>query len=147
LTVRGDRVSLQNLRAQAAAIAIRDTGENLQVCLIQRKDSRKWGIPKGIVDPGRTHPETALNEAWEEAGLKGRLLGEAIGTYEYRKWGTRFAVSVFIMEVLEQKDEWQEAGIRHRTWTSFDEAVSLLGNHPVRPLLNRARELLADRLG
>jgi phosphohistidine phosphatase len=140
-------VSLENLRAQAAAIAIRGAGENLQVCLIRRKDSRKWGIPKGIVDPGWTHAETALNEAWEEAGLKGRLLGEVIGTYEHRKWGTSFAVSVFIMEVLEQEDEWQEAGIRHRTWTSFDEAVSLLGNHRVRPLLDRARERLADRLG
>src|SRR5262245_14256809 len=140
------RVSAANLTPQAAAIAIRGAGENLQVCLIKKKDSRKWGIPKGIVDPGQTHAATALNEAWEEAGLKGRVLGDSIGTYEYRKWGVTLAVSVFLMEVIEEKDEWLEAGIRRREWTSFDDAMVRLRKHPVQPLLDRARERLKDRL-
>jgi len=72
MTLADGRVSPANLTPQAAAIAIRGAGEKLQVCLIKKKDSRKWGIPKGIVDPGQTHGATALNGAWEEAGLKGR---------------------------------------------------------------------------
>jgi phosphohistidine phosphatase len=129
---------------QAATIAVRRNGETLQVCLIRKKKSKTWGIPKGLVDPGETHAETALNEAWEEAGLRGRLIGEAIGTYQYDKWGTTFDVAVYLMEVLKQHDDWQEAGLRERKWMSFEEAVSLLTDHPVRPLLNRALTLLAD---
>ena len=86
---------------QSAAIAVRRNGQALEVRLIRKKESKRWGIPKGMVDPGDTHEQTALNEAWEEAGLKGRLLGDAIGTYEYEKWYTTFVVAVYVMEVLE----------------------------------------------
>ena len=132
------------LPQQAAAIAVRRNGDRVQVCLIRRKGSRKWGIPKGQVDPGDTHEETALNEAWEEAGLRGRLIGDVVGTYEYEKWDTTYAVAVYLMEVLEQHDDWDEADFRERRWASFGEAASLLVKHPVRPLLDRAISLLAD---
>ena len=127
---------------QAAVIAVRGNGDTLEVCLIRKKESKSWGIPKGLVDPGDTHEQTALNEAWEEAGLKGRLLGDAVGTYEYEKWYTTFLVAVYVMEVLEQHDEWQEAVVWERRWASFGEAASLLLNHPVQPLLDRARRVL-----
>ena len=134
------------LPAQAAVIAVRRNGGTFEVCLIRKKESKAWGIPKGLVDPGYTHEETALNEAWEEAGLKGRLIGDSVGTYEYEKWNTTFAVVVYLMEVLEQDAEWQEAGFRERKWASFREAASLLMNHPVRPLLDRASSLVANRV-
>jgi 8-oxo-dGTP pyrophosphatase MutT (NUDIX family) len=127
---------------QAAAIAVRRNRGTLQVCLIRKKKSGKWGIPKGLVDRGDTREETALNEAFEEAGLTGRLIGDVVGTYEYEKWDTTVAVTVYLMEVLAQHREWQEAGFRERKWTSFTEAASLLANHPVRPLLARASRLL-----
>lgn len=134
----------RGLTEQAAAIAFRRDGRNFQICLIRRKDSKRWGIPKGVVDPGDTHGETALKEAWEEAGLRGRLIGEAIGVYEYEKWETTLRVAVYLLEVLEQQDIWQEAGLRARRWTSFEEAATLLRDHPVRPLLDRASSLLAQ---
>ena len=102
----------------------------------------KWGIPKGLVDPGDTHEETALNEAWEEAGINGRLLGAAIGTYRYRKWGTRLTVAVYVMEVLEQAERWEESAFRQRRWVPFADAGVLLADHPVAPLLDRAHRLV-----
>jgi 8-oxo-dGTP pyrophosphatase MutT (NUDIX family) len=129
---------------QAAAIAVRRSARNYQVCLIRRKGSKSWGIPKGVVDQGDTREETALNEAWEEAGLKGRLIGDAIGTYKYEKWDKTLRVAVYVMEVLDQADTWEEAGFRERRWTSFEKAVSRLTRHPVRPLLERAKSLLVN---
>ena len=133
----------ESLAQQAAAIAYRRIGGSLQICLIRRKDSREWGIPKGLVDPGDTREQTALNETWEEAGLRGRVIGEPIGTYTYEKWGTTFTVAVYLLEVLAQQDRWQEARFRERRWTSLGEAASLLSGHPVRPLVDRAMRLLA----
>ena len=127
---------------QAAAIPVRRVGRGLQVCVIRRKDSNSWGIPKGLVDPGATHEETALNEAWEEAGIEGRLLGGSIGTYRYRKWGTRLTVKVYVMELLKQLPRWEESAFRERLWVPFSEAGVLLADHPVAPLLDRAHTLV-----
>jgi 8-oxo-dGTP pyrophosphatase MutT (NUDIX family) len=71
---------------QAAAFPVRRTNGVLEVCLIRRKDSAAWGLPKGHIDPGNTAEETALIEALEEAGLEGRLLDRPIGSYRYEKW-------------------------------------------------------------
>ena len=135
---------------QAAAFPVRRVGRELQVCLIRRKTAVEWGIPKGLVDPGDTHEETALNEAWEEAGLSGRLLGTVLGTYRYKKWGTKLTVAVYVMEVLHQESRWEEDLIRERMWTSFAEATELLSGHPVAPLVSRVKALLTEgphRLG
>ena len=134
------------LPQQAAAIPVRRHDGNLQICLIRRQNAATWGVPKGLIDPGETPEETALKESWEEAGLRGRVIGSAIGTYTYEKWGITFSVAVFVMEVLATEDTWEEADFRERRWTSFAAAPSLLGDHPVRPLLERASRLIAKAI-
>lgn len=129
-----DRKTVQ----QAAAIPVRRVRGQVQICLIRRKGARSWGIPKGLVEPGDTRKETALNEAWEEAGLSGQVVGKTIGTYKYVKLGRTLKVSVYLMEVVEQERTWEEAVFRERRWTALDDAVSLLERHPVSPLLPRA---------
>jgi 8-oxo-dGTP pyrophosphatase MutT (NUDIX family) len=131
---------------QAAAIAVRRKNGAFEVCLIRRKGSNSWGIPKGSVDPGDTREETALKEAWEEAGISGRLVGEVIGTYEYEKWSATLEVAVYLMEVVKQHAEWQEASFRERRWTSFESAAALLVGHPAREFLDRARVLATDSI-
>jgi 8-oxo-dGTP pyrophosphatase MutT (NUDIX family) len=126
---------------QAAAIAVRRSGRRLEVCLIRRKGARGWGIPKGLVEDGETHRETALKEAWEEAGLTGRLVGRSLGTYDYQKWGATLTVAVYLMEVEAQEKVWEEAWFRERRWMSFDDALALLKEHPAGALLDRARRL------
>jgi 8-oxo-dGTP pyrophosphatase MutT (NUDIX family) len=128
---------------QAAAIPIRRRGTDLQVCLIRKRLVGSWGIPKGTVDSGQTHASTALNEAWEEAGLRGRLVGDALGTYKYEKFGRPLTVMLFVMEVLEHHNNWIEAGLRERKWASLEEAASLLVEHPAHAFLDRARRLFS----
>jgi len=130
---------------QAGAIAVRRADKRHEVCLVRKRSGKGWGIPKGIIEPRHTIEDTALKETWEEAGLKGRLVGEALGAYEAEKGGNTFSVVIFLMEVLEEHDEWPEADWRERRWTSFRKADALLEDHPVRPLLDRARDALDDR--
>ena len=137
MTVKGRREP-----QQAGVIAVRRTGDDVEVCLIRRKESRGWGIPKGTVERGDTHEETAMNEAWEEAGVKGRLVGGAVGTYEYEKWDQDLVVAVYVMDVTEQHDDWEERHFRDRTWASLGEAAAMLADHPVVPLLQRVRPRL-----
>jgi 8-oxo-dGTP pyrophosphatase MutT (NUDIX family) len=138
-----DSGSREQVRQQAAVIPFRGKGKKLEICLIRRKGSKKWGIPKGFVDRGDTTRDAALKEALEEAGLKGRLVGDAVGTYEYRKWGTKLDVTVYLMEVQEEEDEWDEADIRDRQWASFEDAAEKLEQHPVQPLIDGAKDRLS----
>src|SRR5687768_8097401 len=128
------------MKQQAAVIPFRGSGKKLEICVIRRKGSRKkWGIPKGFIDRGDTAKEAALKEASEEAGLNGKVIGDPVGSYEYEKWGTGLEVTVYLMEVKGEDDDWDEADFRERRWTSFDEAAELLERHPVQPLLGRAK--------
>ena len=129
-------------RDQAGVIPYRRRKGAIEVCLIRNKGGKKWKIPKGFVDPGETAEQAALKEAWEEAGLKGRLSGGAIGLYEYEKWGSGLSVSVYLMEVTDAKDEWEESRFRERSWERVETAFDMLKKHPVRPLL----EIAATRL-
>jgi 8-oxo-dGTP pyrophosphatase MutT (NUDIX family) len=70
-------MTTSDLPNQAAAIVFRRKDQNIEACLIRKKDSESWGIPKGLIDPGDTQEETALNEAWEEAGLRGVVEAES----------------------------------------------------------------------
>ena len=131
---------------QAGTIAVRHKNKRWEVCLVRKRSSNRWGIPKGLIESGHTLKATALKETWEEAGLRGRLIGASLGDYEFEKWGgTPISVKVFLMEALAQSDDWPEAEWRERRWASFRKAESLLAKHPVRPLLNRARRMLDGR--
>lgn len=132
-------------REQAGVIAFRRKKSGIEICLIRNKGRRKWKIPKGFVDPGETLEQAALKEAWEEAGLHGKVVGNSIGSYEYEKWGYDLTVSVFLMEVSDEEREWEESRFRERAWSPMDEAFALLKSHPVKPLLDAAATRLERR--
>lgn len=129
---------------QAAAVPYRRNGTGVELCLIRRWDSSFWGIPKGTIDPGDTVEETALKETWEEAGLKGRLVGDAIGTYDYEKLNVVLTVAVFLMEVSREANDWEEAHIRERRWFSLTDAINKLAGHPARNVLDIAAAKLSS---
>ena len=127
---------------QVAVIAIRRRRRQFEVCLIRRRGSKKWKIPKGFIDPGRSAEQSALNEADEEAGLRGRIIASRVGIYQYEKWSVRLTVAVYLMDVSEVQEEWQEMRLRERRWHSLEEAEERLADHPVAALWGRVKERL-----
>jgi 8-oxo-dGTP pyrophosphatase MutT (NUDIX family) len=127
---------------QASAIPFRRVDDRLEVCLITSLKRKRWMFPKGIIDPGETYVETALKEAHEEAGLRGRIVGEPLGAYEYSKWGTTLEVTVVLMEVSHSDNHWPESSLRQRRWLPANEAIEILSKEELRTFLRRAIELL-----
>src|SRR5262249_19062195 len=74
--------SVSDVIRQAAAIPLKAG----QICLVTSSSGKRWVIPKGIIDPGKTAGEIALQEAWEEAGLVGVLQPQPVGSYRYEKY-------------------------------------------------------------
>src|SRR5262249_10274641 len=98
----GAMPTTSSLIRQAAAIPFLSG----QVCLVTSRSGRRWVIPKGCLEPGKTSGEIALQEAWEEAGLSGILQQEPIGSYVYVKANLTYHVTVFVMQVTESADDW-----------------------------------------
>jgi 8-oxo-dGTP pyrophosphatase MutT (NUDIX family) len=99
---------------QAAALPVR----NGKVCLVTSSNGKRWVIPKGLIEPGQSAGETALQEAWEEAGLTGVLGHEPLGSFIYEKWCGTCHVIVFLMQVSEVAQNWPEGDLRQRVWLS-----------------------------
>jgi 8-oxo-dGTP pyrophosphatase MutT (NUDIX family) len=102
--------------------------EGLEILLITSRETRRWVIPKGWPMPGHDAAESAAQEAYEEAGVRGQMTAKAIGHYGYSKRlrggaKMRFRVDVFAMEVTEILDLWPEAHERTRQWLSPAEAA------------------------
>ena len=110
---------------QAAVVAVRKG----RVCLITSSSGRRWLVPKGKRQVGRGLRETALREAWEEAGLVGRLSGRPLGRYQFEKFGCRHTVVVFRMQVTAAVDDWPERRKRLRDWVGAADLPSRL-HHP-----------------
>jgi 8-oxo-dGTP pyrophosphatase MutT (NUDIX family) len=119
---------------QAAAVAMRDA----QVCLVSSRNGKRWVVPKGCMEPGKTAGEIALQEAWEEAGLVGLLVPEPIGSYVYDKDGFVCHVIVFRLDVTDQRDNYPEAGMRQRLWLPVAQAVTRIEDVSLRDLLRGA---------
>ena len=124
---------------QAGVIAVRRSSRGVEVCLI-RKANNPWSIPKGLIEHGDTQRATAMREAWEEAGIRGRLVGRMLGHYRYDKWGQTLTVAVYLMNVRLTQRRWPESDVRRRQWMTPDRAAAALRRHPARPLLKRVLE-------
>ena len=82
---------------------------------------------------------SAAKEAWEEAGVQGRVSKKRLGRYRYDKWGGTCVVEVFVMRVEKVHDAWPEDD-RTRRWVSLDKAEALIEEKGLRKLLRRLRE-------
>jgi 8-oxo-dGTP pyrophosphatase MutT (NUDIX family) len=123
--------SCPDLLRQAAAIPVQDG----RVCMVTSRSGKRWVVPKGCLEPGKTSGEIALQEAWEEAGLVGRLLSEPVGSYVYDKAGLTCYVVLFHMQVIEVAQEWPEQLLRQRRWFTPEQALARVEEASLREVL------------
>lgn len=108
---------------QVAALCWRRSAKGVRVVLITSRDTGRWVIPKGWPMRRRSEAEAAEREAWEEAGIRGRLSEQSVGLYTYRKVlgpgrAIPCVVRVFPLEVSEQLKTYPETGQRRIKWFS-----------------------------
>ena len=104
---------------QAAALAFRDG----LICMVTSRSGRRWVLPKGQIELHQSPRDAALAEAWEEAGLLGRVDDEPLGRFAYEKNEMIHEVAVYRMTVTTERAEWPEKNQRRREWVTVDEAM------------------------
>lgn len=106
---------------QFAALCYRVVKDKTEVLMITSRDRGRWVIPKGWPMDGKTPAECALIEAWEEAGVRGKVAGGCLGFFSYTKEiapkDRRLCVAmVYPIKVKSLEDRFPEARERRRKW-------------------------------
>jgi 8-oxo-dGTP pyrophosphatase MutT (NUDIX family) len=129
---------------QFAALPIRKAkGGGREVLLVTSRETRRWIIPKGWPMPGRSPAEVAEQEAFEEAGIRGKATRKAIGHYDYwKRLDESFRlvrVEVFRLKVSRLLKDWPEASSRDRAWFPLETAAELVDEPGLRAILSEMR--------
>ncbi|WP_207622694.1 NUDIX hydrolase [Falsiroseomonas algicola] len=120
-----------DLRRQCAAVPLTGAPGDLRVVLVTSRETRRWVVPKGWVEPGEAPHVSAAREAFEEAGLEGEADPDPLGTYAYDKRKANGVllpceVLVFRYRVTRLLAEWPERHQRERRLFRPEAAAALV---------------------
>jgi 8-oxo-dGTP pyrophosphatase MutT (NUDIX family) len=118
-------------REQVAAVCYR-VGNEIEFLLVRTRGGGRWTFPKGSAEPGLTPAQAAAMEAFEEAGVHGRIEQDSFARYSAQKssksrrnsFAKEVVVNAYLCQVL-RLGRPREVD-RHRTWFSAQEAVRRL---------------------
>jgi 8-oxo-dGTP pyrophosphatase MutT (NUDIX family) len=125
---------------QVAALCTRKQGGKTQVLMIRSLDTGRWILPKGWPMVGKTLAGSALQEAWEEAGVRGNVREEPVGYFSYAKIigsgeEKPCRVCVFHVDVETLAKRFPEMDERKRKWMSPVKAAAVVAEPELRSLL------------
>lgn len=122
-------------KTQVAVLAV-STSRPDKILLITSRNSKSWSLAKGKVERSASPIEAARQEAFEEAGVLGRMQSASIGYYTHHKTsGGAYRVKVFKMHVQRELTKWPERKERQRRWVSVEAALGLISNPSLRRLI------------
>ncbi len=116
---------------QVAAVCYRVRNECIEFLLVQTRGGGRWTFPKGSAEAGLTHAQAAALEAFEEAGVHGRMEEASFARYLCRKRGVArksasrspedgISVNAHLCQVMRLSTP-RESN-RNRTWFSVTDA-------------------------
>lgn len=128
-------------RVQVAALCLRAAqGGGAEVLLITSRGTGRWVLPKGWPMADRSLAAAAAQEAWEEAGVRGTVAEDRLGSYAAAKLmadgvSLPCRVQVYPLRVRDIADAFPEAGQRTRRWVRPADAAGMVQEPELRSLL------------
>ena len=142
------RISTQS-QVSAGGVVYRPEADTHQVALICVGASRRWQLPKGLVDAGESEDEAALREVKEETGLTGTL-HSPIDTIEYWYYGdlggrkVRFhkVVHFYLIAYASGSTDDHDHEVHEARWFPIDEAREILAFKNEKNIMDKAKAAL-----
>ena len=135
------RVGESKVPVQSGALPWRrKRSRKAEVLLVTGRRSGRWQIPKGWPMAGKSLADSAAQEAFEEAGIEGRIDPKPIGTFRHTKQNLLFGdldvdIQVHLLAVEKELGDWPERGERLRKWFKIDEAAEAVESEELRELI------------
>jgi 8-oxo-dGTP pyrophosphatase MutT (NUDIX family) len=117
--------------------------KRIEVLLVTGRRSGRWTIPKGWPMPGKSLAETAAQEAFEEAGVRGTIDPNPIGTFRHVKQqfvvgDLEVSIIVHPMWVDREFPKWPEIGQRKRKWFTPKDAAKQVDSPELGELIKQS---------
>ena len=140
MTIDLDDAGKRGLRTQFGALCWRRHRDELQFLLVTSRGTQRWITPKGWPIDGEAPADAARTEAWEEAGVTGKVGLNCIGIYSYIKGmegedDLPCVVALFPLKVKNTSGDWPEKSERRRKWFSQKKAASLVAEPELQALI------------
>lgn len=139
-------------RTQLAALCYRTAENGPEVLLITSRNTKRLIIPKGWPMAKHSARKTAKREAYEEAGIIGKVAKEPVGEFRsYKGMGNGFKIRtnviVYPLAVEEQITDFPETGQRELLWMPIKTAIERCEEDGLRQLLKSqaVNSLLMER--
>jgi 8-oxo-dGTP pyrophosphatase MutT (NUDIX family) len=99
-----------------AVVPILKKKRKQQVCLVTSRTKKHWIVPTGKYESDHSNKQVAMLEAFEEAGLIGRLDKKFCETFTYKKSGSgqKRKIKLYRMKVTKMHSNWPEKKQRKR---------------------------------
>ncbi len=128
------------MQKQHAALPFQLKAGRVKICLITSRETSRWIIPKGWPIEGTPPHKVAALEAFEEAGLTGKVASKSVGHFQYVKRLKDGAeldceVTVYPMLVENQAKHFEEKGQRQILWVARKKASRLVDDKQLSKLV------------
>jgi len=138
-------------QVSAGGAAFRFENEVYEVALIAVGASRRWQLPKGLIDAGESAETAALREVQEEAGIETELLAP-VEKIEYWYFGdsrgerVRFHKSVhfYLLAYRGGAVENHDAEVVEARWVRAEDAIEMLAFKGEKVVVERALKMISQ---
>jgi 8-oxo-dGTP pyrophosphatase MutT (NUDIX family) len=117
----------------------------LAIMFVTSQKRGRWILPKGNLEEKESHKQGCKREAFEEAGVKGKLLKDYPITAVISKTTSagleNVAVTYYPLLVVEQFDDWPEKAKRERHWALLQDAHYVTDNDDFSDLLREFKAM------
>lgn len=124
-------------RVQVGALPIRRASDgSIEILLVTSRETQRWVVPKGWPIKGMKDHDAAAREAYEEAGVVGKVGKKSSGSYTYWKrlpdHLVLCGVKLYRLEVERQLAAWPEQEQRRSQWFKPADAADLVDEPELR---------------
>jgi len=135
----------------AGGAAFRLENDVYEIALIAVGASRRWQLPKGLIDAGESAETAALREVREEAGIETELLAP-IETIEYWYFGNyrgereRFHKSVhfYLLAFRGGAVENHDSEVVEARWVKAEDAIEMLAFKSEKAVVEKALKMISQ---
>lgn len=132
---------MTNLKHRVGVIPFSDKGSQSAILLITSLTRSRWILPKGKLDLQESHEDGCKREAFEEAGITGKVLNDfpitTLITSASQGKIEKFPVTFYPFSVQKELDDWPEKQKRERRWVLLEDVRKIVSKEDYLPLINQ----------